>query len=136
MSTRKRKLSFSSSAKSKSVPSTPVVEPSPATISVPSTPVVQPSPATFPVPSTPVEPSPPNSVGSSISPATNDEPSHNQEHDEDRRLSVLGSIPENQQENQQVPSTCKIVLIIKLLKIFFLLNYFIINILFVNSAVN
>ena len=101
MSTRKRKLSFSSSAKTKLVPSTPVVEPSPATISSPSTPVG--------------EPSPPNTIGSSTLPTANDEPSPNQEHDGDQHLIVLQSIL----ENQQLPSTCKIVLIIKLLNFFF-----------------
>ena len=95
MSTRKRKLSFRSSAKSKKVPGTPVVEPSPERISVPATPVV--------------EPSPPNTVGSSTSPTANDEPIHNQEHDGDGRVTVLQSIP----ENQQVPSTGKINLSIK-----------------------
>ena len=118
MSTRKRKLSFRSSAKSKKVPGTPVVEPSPERISVPATPVV--------------EPSPPNTIGSSKSLTANDEPSHNQEHDGDQCLSVLQSIP----KNQQVLSTCKIILIIKLLNFFFLLHYSTINILFVNSAVN
>ncbi|GMN59612.1 hypothetical protein TIFTF001_028708 [Ficus carica] len=100
MSTHKRKLLFSSNAKSKSRPATPVVEPTPERISVPATPVV--------------EPSPPNTVGSSKSPTANDEPSHNQEHDGDRRLSVLQSILENQQvlstsrsTNVRGPTTCQ-----------------------------
>lgn len=66
-----------------------MVEPTPERVSVLATPVV--------------EPSPPNTVGSSTSPTANAKRSHNQEHDGDRRLSVLQSIA----ENQQVPSTSR-----------------------------
>ena len=106
MSTRKRKLSFRSSAKSKAVPDTPVVEPTPERVSVPATPVA--------------EPSPPNTVGSSTSPTANAEPAHTDSHDGDRRLSVLQTIA----ENQQVPPTCKMNFIMRLVNFFFSFTLF------------